>query len=248
MNRAQMLYSLEDMIDIAKSLDKDKSEPVFFVPNVEDLPEEQKLEDEYDHLGFFISSHPLDNYRIKLSQLEPIDSMHHKEHGEFITLGGLMMDVETRVTKKKTTMGFFKLEDLSGRIDVVLFPRTYDKFKDVLTRKNLPVQISGKIEKQIRFIDNGGEEEEISITKIILTGLKPLEETRKIEELRVNLNSFDNPQQLYHLLTQHPGDVNISVEYESLIYHTNLSYSQDQEAMRELESSFNVQKFYKSAA
>ena len=248
MNRAQMLYSLEDMIDIAKSLDKNATEPVFFVPTVADLPEEQKLEDEYDHLGFFISSHPLDNFRIKLSQLEPIDSMHQKEHGEFITLGGLMMNVETRVTKKKTTMAFFKLEDLSGRIEVVLFPRTYEKFKHVLQNKNLPVQISGKIEKQTRFIDDGAEGEEVSITKIILTGLKPLEETRKIKELRVNLNPFDDPQQLYKLLTQNPGDVSISVEYESLIYHTNISYSQDQEAMRELESSFNVQKYYESAA
>ena len=246
MNRAQMLYSLEDMIEIAK--DKDSLEPVFFVPTVDDLPEEQKLEDEYDHLGFFISSHPLDNYRVKLSQLESVDSMQYKEHGELITLAGLMMDVETRVTKKKTTMGFFKLEDLTGRIDVVLFPRTYDQYKNILANKNLPVQIAGKIEQQTRYIDNGEEGEEVNVTKIILTKIKPLEEVRKIEQIRININSFDNPQHLYDLLTQHPGDVSISLEYESLIYHTSLSYSQDQEAMRELESSFNVQKFYDKAA
>lgn len=244
MNRAQMISSIDSVIDIAKRSKENENETVFFIPKIEDLKEEEKLDDEYSHLGFFISSHPLDNYKIKLSELESIDSLQHKEQGEIISLGGLMMNVIKKITKKKTEMAFFTLEDLSGRVDVVVFPGLYAKNKAIFENKNLPVQINAKVEKQIRYADADSEEEEISITKLILMSIKPLEESEKISRMVVSLTDHDDFYKVRNLLTEHPGDVNIALEYRNVLFNTEIKYSQDLEAMQELESSCNVKKIY----
>ena len=69
MNRAQMLYATDSIIELAKSIEEDE-EPIVFIPKRDDLTDDEKLEDEYEALGFFVTKNPLDDHRIRLSQLK----------------------------------------------------------------------------------------------------------------------------------------------------------------------------------
>ena len=119
MNRAQLINSLEDIIDMVKDSNEKGIEPIYFIPSVTDLSEDEKTANEYDKLGFFVSSHPLDNYRIKLSELPSVQDLEEKISGDNVILAGLGMDMIEKTTKSGTKMGVFTLEDLTGRVEVV---------------------------------------------------------------------------------------------------------------------------------
>ena len=90
----------------------------------------QKLQWEKEALGMYVSDHPLRGLRKYMQRkvsligaLKP--SMTQKE----LTIGGLVSNLRKITTKKGDTMLVFELEDLSGKIPVVVFPKTYDEIK-----------------------------------------------------------------------------------------------------------------------
>jgi DNA polymerase-3 subunit alpha len=240
MNRAQMLYALDDIIEIVKSSKNNGTEPAYFIPEVQDLTDEEKMNNEYDHLGFFISNHPLDSYRIKLSQLHQIDQLAEMEHGSLVHMGGLMMDIVVKQTKKGAMMAFFTLEDSTGRCEVIVFPRTYKELAHFFETKNSVIELSGKLERQVREF-NG---EEIVRNKIILTKLKPMEHARKIEKIALCVMDGDNLTQIKEVLDSNPGDVPVEIDYAFCRMKTPIKVDQTRNFLMDLEAMCNIKKYY----
>jgi DNA polymerase III alpha subunit len=65
--------------------------------------------------------------------------------GHKVTVGGMANRVRRITTRKGDEMAFVELEDLSGSIDVVVFPRTYRQYSELL-RQDQPLQIRGKVD------------------------------------------------------------------------------------------------------
>jgi DNA polymerase-3 subunit alpha len=240
MNRAQMLYALEDMIDIAKNSKTNGTEPAYFVPEMPELSDEDMMDSEYEHLGFFISNHPLDAYRIKLSQLKKIESLPDLEHGTLLHMGGLMMDIVVKQTKKGAMMAFFTLEDPTGRCEVIVFPRTYKQYAEYFEQKNTVIELTGKLERQVREY-NG---EEIVRNKIILTKLKPMEHARKLEKIALCVMDGDNLNQIKEVLDENPGDVPVEIEYAFSKMKTPIKVDQTKNFLMDLEAMCNIKRYY----
>lgn len=231
MNRAQLINSLEDIILMVKDSESKEIEPVYFIPPCQELPEDEMSENEFDKLGFFVSAHPLENFRIRLTELPKIKDLEDNINGSQIMLGGLMMNAIEKTTKNGSKMGVFTLEDLSGRVEVVVFGRSLDQCRQYISRKNPAVLITGKLAIEERELDEG---ESIKIPKIILSKISDLEESKKIKCITISLTKKDDLQAIHNLLTNNPGEIKISIEFERAAFNTNITLAQDRDVLRKL--------------
>ena len=128
-----------------------------------EFSEKEKLSLEAELLGIYISGHPLDRYKDLLTKLTSmtIHDVHSlpvvpKPEGfnprgqqedpsrRPMVLGGMINTVKNIITKKGDKMAFMNLEDLSGKIECLLFPRVYAEVFEMLTVDE-PVLITGHV-------------------------------------------------------------------------------------------------------
>ena len=150
MNRQNLINSIPDLIDSSK----EEFDTILFVPSVKDLTDDQKMEDEYELLGFYVSKHPLDSCSVRINDLFKINNLKNCQSNTMVNIGGLVIDpkiIKTKATKKD--MCFFKLEDKTGRVEVIVFPNVYPRFERLLTKNNL-VEIAGKVEVEEKTIND----------------------------------------------------------------------------------------------
>ena len=100
-----------------------------------------------------MTGHPLDEYREKLAGMgctaaeitEPGEDGESRDlDGRFVDLGGMLTEVKEKATKKGDYMAFVTLEDMTGQIECLVFPRVYEKYRLMLNAEDAVV-ISGKI-------------------------------------------------------------------------------------------------------
>ncbi len=92
-------------------------------------PENKVLEYEKEVLGFYVTGHPLAKYAPTLNIFTnaTIENIADIKEGTSVRAGGIITRVKHAKTKKGETMAVFELEDLSGKIPVVLFPSSYNE-------------------------------------------------------------------------------------------------------------------------
>ena len=116
-----------------------------------DLPEfsrEEILTMEKTYLGFYVSGHPLDDYRTLLERpgITPVSRLEEKRDGEMLALGGIVTGLKRSITRRNENMAYLTLEDLTGDVDVLVFPKTY---RAVGTRleKDAVILLKGRLNK-----------------------------------------------------------------------------------------------------
>ncbi len=124
------------------------------LPTLPDFPSRQKLAMEKEISGVYITGHPLDDYRDTLrklpfstAQLEGIEE--REDHGlemdgMAVEMGGILTEVKGKATKKGAYMGFITIEDLTGQIECLVFPKVYEKYQAMMAVDDLVV-LSGKL-------------------------------------------------------------------------------------------------------
>ena len=197
------------------------------LPDVGEYPKELKLSFEKEVLGIYISGHPLEEYQdiwekhitAKTAEfaLDEESGETAVEDGSRATIGGMIADKTIKYTKDNKVMAFLKLEDLVGTVEVIVFPKSYEKYTDKLKEEN-KVFISGRIsaedEKDAKLIcekiegfdeipkklwlkfDNMAlyQEKEGQVAKILDASEGPdqviyyIEETKQMKKLPANKN------------------------------------------------------------
>lgn len=99
---------------------------------------------EKEHLGMYVSSHPLDSYTKVLATLRSVKSLELSELGGAVVMGGIISRLKRTLTRKNDPMAFFTLEDLTGSIEVLVFPKVMEKALPFLTNDTI-VQVSGRL-------------------------------------------------------------------------------------------------------
>ncbi len=124
------------------------------LPRMPDLPARHKLAMEKEISGVYITGHPLDDYRATLekltfstAQLEGIEE--REDHGLSmdglqVEMGGILTEVKGKATKKGAMMGFITLEDMTGQIECLVFPKVYERYQGVMATDDLVV-LQGKL-------------------------------------------------------------------------------------------------------
>lgn len=114
-------------------------------PTIEEFPQQDLLSMEKELLGLYITGHPLGGYREILRALTNVQAVELSEAEPDTTLraGGLVLTVKRLRTRKGEQMAVLQLEDLTGTIEVVVFPRAYQDCRNLL-KPEAVILVSGK--------------------------------------------------------------------------------------------------------
>ncbi len=184
-------------------------------PKMNEYISSVKLQYEKEIAGTYLSGHPLDaymdiikNYTFTSSLLPSNDAEDEENENDFhsivedeeelygglkngdtVTCGGVIAEFRPLQTKSGTKMAFLTIEDLTGTFDAVMFPKTYDKFKDILVNDAL-VSIKGK------FTLRDGHAPSINIDNIELLDNSENGEETLIEDSPVEIE-IEKPKRLF---------------------------------------------------
>ena len=144
--------SLFDMVS-----DEQKSEFDIPLPDVGEYEKETKLAFEKEVVGVYLTGHPLEDYAEKWKKnisKTTLDFQVDEETGHAKVydgakeiVGGMISAKTIKYTKNNKTMAFITLEDLVGSVEVVIFPKDYERNKQYLTEEN-KVFIKGRVSEE----------------------------------------------------------------------------------------------------
>ncbi|WVD65380.1 DNA polymerase III subunit alpha [Orbus sturtevantii] len=161
-HRAAILHSINDAIQAAEQHTKARNigqEDMFGVlaqepeqveyayGNVPELPEQLILDGEREALGLYLTGHPVTQYLKELARYTNgtrISEANPTGWGKIATFAGLVVSARIRLTKKGNRIGLFTLDDRSGRIDVMLFGESLERFEHLMVEDKILI-VSGQV-------------------------------------------------------------------------------------------------------
>lgn len=182
-------------------------------PYLEEYPQKEKLAYEKTVLGIYISGHPLLEY---IDVIEKKVSAHCSDFlesniedglsdifdGQRIMLGGFIAEKSVKFTKNNTQMAFIRLEDMTGSVEVIIFPKTYDKYSKYLFEDKVIIA-EGRVSM------SEGEEPRMICESI--TPFEKLSEKPKPVSVGIVLNAGTTLSEVKPVLEQCRGDVPLYV-------------------------------------
>ena len=117
------------------------------LPDVSNVDKREMLNWERELIGLYISDHPLTPYQQTFTQIVSYFSgqLHQAQHEEKVRVAGLITVVRPYTTKTNKPMGFVTMEDVQGNIELVLFPKTWQKTQELLKVGQIII-VEGKID------------------------------------------------------------------------------------------------------
>ncbi len=161
-NRATLIHNLDALIDYA-SLTKDLDPSLVMKPEieiVEEYPSAYLLQQEKEIFGFYLSDHPISNFRLQYPNAVLLNQVGHYLNRK-IQLLVLVESIKTIETKKKDRMAFFVGSDETGSLEFTVFPKTFQYYLE-MTKGEL-YQVFGRVERRL------------DKTQVIVEKLLPLE-------------------------------------------------------------------------
>ena len=208
--------------------DDQKSDFDIPMPKVGEYEKETKLAFEKEVLGVYLTGHPMEEYEEKWRksisrttldfQLDEETGRTKVHDGAREIIGGIITAKTIKYTKNNKTMAFLTIEDLAGTVEVVVFPKDYDKNKNYLEEEN-KVFIKGRV-----------SEEDDAASKLICESVIPFEQTKK--ELWLQYASkqefLSQEYTLYEMLASSDGEDQVII------------YCKEERAVKRLPMNRNV--------
>ncbi|NLW91701.1 MAG: DNA polymerase III subunit alpha [Syntrophomonadaceae bacterium] len=212
--RKQNLSMMEECVNLAMQIKQSESshQMSLFGDSQESIEEPQplfkdefepkeKLRREKEVLGFYVSSNPLDEY----SHIIPFISTHqladliHINEDIYVRVAGTVLNLQRKVSRKGDSYARFDLEDLSGRMEIMVFPSAFRSNFDRLGLEQAVV-VEG-------FLDTRDEQPKISLRRVQSI-------PSSLQELHIRISGDNNgngetKQGLLSILQEHPGDIEV---------------------------------------
>lgn len=181
------------------------------MPDVGEYEKETLLSFEKEMLGVYISGHPLENYMEMLeknvtrttadfipAEGEMIPKVRDQE---WVVIGGMLTGKNIKTTKTNNMMAFITVEDLYGTVEVIVFPREYEKYRRFL-----------ETDRKI-FVRGRVTVEEDKPAKLICSGIVPFDEVEREVWIRFETKEeyFSKEAHLYELLNAYDGKDSVCV-------------------------------------
>lgn len=187
------------------------------LPDISEFQEKVLLGMEKEMIGVYVSGHPLSSYEeilTKISTLTTSEILDIKENtdntnkikdGSRVSLGGIIIEKRTLITKNNNMMAFVKIEDLYGTIDLIIFPKIFDRYNKFINEDSI-ISINGTL--------NISDEDE---PKIIVDKILPLKKESDTKlYLRVQNYDKNNIRNIKDVLSQYPGDSPVYIYIEKM--------------------------------
>ncbi|MGD0200445.1 MAG: DNA polymerase III subunit alpha [Bryobacteraceae bacterium] len=202
-----------------------------------DLPEwspRERLAGEKEVLGFYVTGHPLEQYREKIQDLAShlTDGLEGLERGAEVALCGILTGIQRRRNREGKIWASMQLEDLSGGIGCVLFTTSYERLMELLV-EDKAVLLKGLI------LPEDGAPPKVSVQELVPLELAGARYPALIS-IRVPLGrSEDLPAELAELFRRKPGETSVRLRLEktrdfSLILDLSEHVRPDREFMAEV--------------
>ena len=232
-NKKQSMAGQLSLFDIAS--EDEKKEFEIRMPNLEEYDKETVLSYEKEVLGIYLSGHPLDRYRNIMEKMisartidfQPSDE-DDREGGEpdeskvrdnqKVIIGGMITEKNVKYTKTNKVMAFLTVEDLVGTVEVMVFPRDYEKWQNMIN-EDARVFIQGRVSA-----------EDDKASKLILEKVRPFSDIPR--ELWIQFESKDDYSQKEKGLLE---DLRNSQGTDTVVI-----YLKDVKAMKKLSAAYHV--------
>lgn len=182
------------------------------LPDIKEFDKNELLSMEKETLGFYISGHPLSRYRDEIQKIATIDSRKiASSEGEgavldnsSVTVCGIIHQCRKKTTKTNNIMAFLTLEDLYGMIEVIIFPKVFEKYSNLLLEDNIVI-IKGRV--------NYKEEEEGKIICEEVYPFKRTDDSKVFIKLKRDYNA-EILESLKKVILQYPGRIPVYIWLE----------------------------------
>ena len=132
--------------------EEDKKEFEIKVPEVAEFTKLELLAFEKEVIGVYVSGHPLEEYMTKWKKLTTAvstDFMADEDEVKVVdgrkeTIGGIVTNVKMQTTRTNKVMAFVTVEDLYGTVEVIVFPKDFEKYRFILV-EDARLFISGRV-------------------------------------------------------------------------------------------------------
>ena len=224
-NRAEQLGALDAALEYGSRLSRDRElgvvslfgaleEEKVLVPQLPTLPPpttQEKLGWEKETLGIFISGHPLSDVAEALARTgaTPIRELRELEDDAPVTLAGMLTSVRRTLTKAQAQMLIAQLEDMSGSVELIVFPKQYPDLQANFQPEAIVV-VKGRVRRRER---RGSVGEELPMEVAVqVNEVAPVErpvEQKPIAGWHVTVGRRDQIDALAELIRESPGTVPI---------------------------------------
>ncbi|HIC13238.1 MAG TPA: DNA polymerase III subunit alpha, partial [Sulfurimonas sp.] len=236
-SRKALLDQIELIVDTAKKSSEAKKNAVgslfgddedittveLHLKNSDEYELKEILELEKDTLGFYVSGHPMDDFREEMNELNYTLSseLENIKDGSQAIFIGKVEDVVTKISKKGNQFGIVNLMDFHGNMEIMLFSDKLEKLEQM--NQEEPIAFKGRI----TITDFGAR---INISKI-MTLQEAKRETKKVKKeiqeappvsINLSVRLDANPtvlDSLYQLINQHRGNRPLSITIVSKLHN-----------------------------
>jgi DNA polymerase-3 subunit alpha len=180
------------------------------LPKVNDWTPIEKLRGEKETIGFYVSGHPLDEYRWKVTELTHYASNNLEgiEKGHEIALCGILTGIQKRRNKEQKPWAFMQLEDWHGATEILCFATRYEHLqKEIEEDKAVLVRGKAMPEEDGTFKLNVQEIIPLALARVNFPSLVSI-------KVRLTQNGADKAQALRELFNEKPGETSVRLKLE----------------------------------
>ena len=167
------------------------------LPDIPEASMPERLNWEKENTGFYITGHPLDEFRASLKNLPTIEFIQHGgvKDKQVVRIGGMVTEAKRITTRKGDTMCFLTIEDYTERLEVTVFPRVFYVNTAVLV-PDMPLIVQGRVDVD----DDAG-------VKLLADKVWNLKEYKSEYYLKLSATAASEvKQELKELIKKHAGD------------------------------------------
>lgn len=220
------------------------------VPQDFRISELEKLQWEREHLGVFLSRHPLNEFEGKLPHyVKKISEMREAESdgGRESAIAGMVVGIKKMITKTKQNMAFARVEDQSGGIEAIVFPKMLEESEE-LWREGKMLLIKGKIslkDQDVKILVDSVYDLEKSAPPAPQSGAEKVL-TVEVHHPRANPRTFDALKRIFY---DNPGKLNVHIKIngengQGQVIKTNSKISLSNDVEAELVKILGEKSFY----
>ncbi len=255
--RSQVFGAIEQAVDQGQGAQRDResgqrglfdalvetaAETVYVerYPDCEEWSPKERLVGEREALGFYLTGHPLDRFQQDVERFATTNVGHLRKdmNGNEIVVAGVICDFrEVQTRSGRGPMGFFQLEDQYGRVESIVFPKTYARVDEqtglsvseqIEQAGDEPVLVAGRVEVEL------GDDGDVQRYKLLLETIQPLAQVRAERTAKVHVTltpeqlSDDKILALKQVVSDHAGQckMELTVVVEER-YTTNIVFGDE---------------------
>lgn len=214
-------------------------------PKMSEFSSKEKLTLEKTVLGIYLSGHPLEDYKSQFNKFTfSTDTLNFYEEdedgeryytdikeGEYVEMGGIISEFKRLATKSGTFMAFVKVEDLYGQIEVIAFPKIYEKAKEILKEEEI-VKISGRLQVK----DGVAQIIADNVVKLEIKEEAPVNPEQEYMGIIISENNEKFTDGIRDVLDNYPGDIPVILAIKGKKYDALVSVRKCDGLLSELKN------------